>query len=72
MCANSEGSGENARMRNGHLCDKYHKLTSWLISKAIMQEAEAVLPFVSLSILAALKATNFGYIITCSNLYRWL
>ena len=36
MCANSEGSGETARMRRlvwafaGHLCDKYHNLMSWL------------------------------------------
>ena len=38
MCANSEGSGENARMRRtawafaGRLRDKYHNLMSWLIS----------------------------------------
>ena len=37
MCANSEGSGESARMRRlawafaGRLCDKYHNLVSWLI-----------------------------------------
>ena len=37
MCANSEGSGETARMRKlawsfaGRLCGKYHKLMSWLI-----------------------------------------
>ena len=37
MCANSEGSGETARMRRlawafaGRLCDKYHNLISWLI-----------------------------------------
>ena len=37
MCANSEGSGETARMRRlawafaGRLYDKYHKLMSWLI-----------------------------------------
>ena len=37
MCANSEGSGETARMRRlawafvGRLCDKYHNLMSWLI-----------------------------------------
>ena len=36
MCANSEGSGETARMRRlawafaGRLCDKYHNLMSWL------------------------------------------
>ena len=36
MCANSEGSGETARMRRiawvfaGRLCDKYHNLVSWL------------------------------------------
>ena len=36
MCANSEGSGETARMRRlawafaGCLCDKYHNLMSWL------------------------------------------
>ena len=36
MCANSEGSGETARMRRlawafaGRLCDKYHNLISWL------------------------------------------
>ena len=36
-CANSEGSGETARMRRlarafaGRLCDKYHNLLSWLI-----------------------------------------
>ena len=38
MCANSEGSGETARMRRlvwafaGRLCDKYRNLTSWLKS----------------------------------------
>ena len=38
MCANSEGSGETARMRRlgwafaGRLCDKYYNLMSWLIS----------------------------------------
>ena len=37
MCANSEGSGETARMCRlawafaGSLCDKYHILMSWLI-----------------------------------------
>ena len=37
MCANSEGSGETARMRRlawafaGRLCDKYHNLMSWLV-----------------------------------------
>ena len=37
MCANSEGSGETARMRRfawvfaGRLCDKYRNLMSWLI-----------------------------------------
>ena len=37
MYANSEGSGETARMRRlvwalvGRLCDKYHNLKSWLI-----------------------------------------
>ena len=38
MCANSEGSGETARMRRLawvfagrlHVCDKYHDLMSWL------------------------------------------
>ena len=36
MCANSEGSGETARMPRltwafaGHLCDKYYNLMSWL------------------------------------------
>ena len=36
MCANSEGSGETARMRrlawafDSRLCDKYHNLMSWL------------------------------------------
>ena len=36
MCANSDGSGETARMRRlawaftGRLCDKYHNLMSWL------------------------------------------
>ena len=36
MCANSEGSGETARMRRlawafvGRLCGKYHNLMSWL------------------------------------------
>ena len=36
MCANSEGSGETARMRrltwtfSVRLCDKYHNLMSWL------------------------------------------
>ena len=35
MCANSEGSGETARMRRvarafaGRLCGKYHNLMSW-------------------------------------------
>ena len=38
LCANSEGSGETARMRRlawafaGRLCDKYHNLMRWLIS----------------------------------------
>ena len=38
MNANSEGSGRTARMRRlawafaGGLCDKYHKLMSWLFS----------------------------------------
>ena len=37
VCANSEGSGETARLRRlawafaGRLCDKYHYLMSWLI-----------------------------------------
>ena len=37
LCANSEGLGETLRMRMlawafaGHLPDKYHNLTSWLI-----------------------------------------
>ena len=37
MCANSEGSGETARMRRlawafaGRLCDKYHNLMSWFM-----------------------------------------
>ena len=37
MCANSEDSGETARMRRlawafaGRLCDKYHNLMSWLL-----------------------------------------
>ena len=37
MCANSEGSGETARMPRlawaftGRLCDKYHNLMSWCI-----------------------------------------
>ena len=36
MCANSEGSGEAARMRRlawsfaGRICDKYQNLMSWL------------------------------------------
>ena len=36
MCANSEGSGETARMRRfawalaGRLCDKYYNIMSWL------------------------------------------
>ena len=36
MCANSEGSGEAARMCRlawafaGRLCDKYHNLMRWL------------------------------------------
>ena len=36
MCANSEGTGETARMRRlastfpGRLCDKYDNLMSWL------------------------------------------
>ena len=39
MCANSEGSGETARMRSltlafaGRLCDKYHNLMIWLKSE---------------------------------------
>ena len=38
ICANSEGSGETARMQRlawsfpGRLCDKYHNLMSWLVS----------------------------------------
>ena len=37
MCANSEGTGETARMRRltwdlaGRQCDKYHNIMSWLI-----------------------------------------
>ena len=37
MCANSDGSGETARMRSfawafaGRICDKYHNLMSWLM-----------------------------------------
>ena len=40
MCANSEGSGETARMRRiawafaDRLCDTYHNLMSWLISRS--------------------------------------
>ena len=43
MCANSEGSGETARMRRiawafaGRLCDKYHNLMSWLNYNAMTQ-----------------------------------
>ena len=39
MCANSEGSGETARIRrlarafDGCLCDKYHYLMRWLVLK---------------------------------------
>ena len=57
MCANSEGTGETARMRRlawafvGRLCDKYHNLMSWLINVCKqtremirnMKETEAVL-----------------------------
>ena len=41
VCANSEGSGETARMRRlacafaGRLCDKYHNLMSWLICRFV-------------------------------------
>ena len=41
MCANSEGSGETARMRRlarafaGRLCDKYHSLMSYLKSTMV-------------------------------------
>ena len=44
MCANSEGSGETARMRRlawafaGRLCDKNHNLMSWLISQDRFQQ----------------------------------
>ena len=44
MCANSEGSGETARMGRlarafvGRLCDKYHNLMNWLISLNIVKE----------------------------------
>ena len=37
MCANSDGSGDTARMGwlawalAGRLCDKYHNLMNWLI-----------------------------------------
>ena len=34
MCAISEGSGETARDA-GRVCDKYHNLMSWLISKEL-------------------------------------
>ena len=39
LFANSDGSGETARMRRlawafaGRLCDKYHNLINWLILK---------------------------------------
>ena len=41
MCANSEGSGETARMRRlacafaGRLCDKFNNLMSWLYLSSI-------------------------------------
>ena len=44
MCANSEGSGETARMHmldwasTGRLCDKYHNLMSWLICDAVLEK----------------------------------
>ena len=49
MCANSEGSGDIARMRRlawafaGRPCDKYHNLMSWLIqskSKSCMTQTQ--------------------------------
>ena len=42
MCVNSEGSGDTVRMRRlawafvGRLCDKYHNLMSWLISRFLI------------------------------------
>ena len=45
MCANSEGSGETARMRKlawafaGRLCGKYHNLMIWLKSSNIQGSA---------------------------------
>ena len=44
MCANSEGSGETARMRRlawafaGRPCDKYHNLMSWLKQASIKRD----------------------------------
>ena len=43
MCANSEGSGETARMRKlvwafaGRLCDKHQNLMGWLNQAYITQ-----------------------------------
>ena len=48
MCANSEGSGETARMLRlawafaGRLCDKYHNLMSWLNLGFYFQGSESV------------------------------
>ena len=46
MCANSEGSGETARIHMlvwafaGRLCDKYHNLISWLNSSRLLSFPE--------------------------------
>ena len=54
MCANSEGSGETARMRRlawafaGRLCDKYHNLMSWLKFMSEQTRSEDVADVLSL------------------------
>ena len=49
MCADSEGSGETARIRRlarsfaGRLCDKNHNLMSWLILPLDMNRGDRAL-----------------------------
>ena len=53
MCANSEGSGETARMRRiawafaGRLCDKYHNLMSWLKLNILCHMKPYLMKFIS-------------------------
>ena len=55
-CANSEGSGETARMRRlawafaSRLCDKYHNLMSWLILKFTLTKKKVWWSFITLNL----------------------